>query len=160
MRVLAGTHRVNRPPNAGGRVMVNTTRQARRLAIVASLLLGSGCSLLQNVTAPAIGGTTEAFVGRLTQQGSSTFTFTVTQPGPVTVTLSTMSPATTLGVGLGVGTPTGTAGCALTTSTANAVSGSAAAISLNGEPGALCVTIYDVGNLTGESLFTVAVTHL
>jgi hypothetical protein len=47
----------------------------------------------------------------------------------------------------------------MSSSTSTAVAGSAPQISVTENPGTYCVDVYDVGNLTAASTFTVAITH-
>jgi hypothetical protein len=137
----------------------------RRLGIV--LVAGvavacAACNLLNDVFSPSSSTsssttTPDTFNGTLSVQGSNLFTFTVAQAGTVSVTLSTLSAS--VAVGLGIGTPSGTASCTLTTSNASAVAGSTAQIVVTENPGSYCVSIYDVGKLTGPATFTVSVAH-
>ena len=90
-------------------------------------------------------------------QGTSRTTFTTTQAGTVNVTLATMSPS--VAMGLGIGTPNGTTACTLTSSNTSAMAGSSPQLTVTEQPGSYCVSVYDVGNLTGVATFTVTVAH-
>ena len=59
-------------------------------------------------------------------------------------------------VGLGIGTASATGTCAAIQSV-NTGPGTAAQLIGTGLPGTLCVTISDVGNLTGPALYTITV---
>jgi hypothetical protein len=131
------------------------------LTCLASVLVAAGCGLLEESSTSPTPTTppTEAFSGTLAVQGSSMFTFTVTQAGTVSVTLASLSPSSTVAVGLGIGTPSGTSSCTLTSSTPNAIAGSTAQLTVTANSGAWCVKVYDVGNLTAASTFTINVFH-
>jgi hypothetical protein len=141
-------------------------RERTSVAIVAalSLLPSAGCSLLNDTTSPSpissSTNTTVTFTGTLapgSAQGSNSSNFTVSQAGTVSVTLSSLS--ATMGVGLGIGVPSGTTACTLTSSISTAVAGSTPQIVVTENPGAYCVSIYDVGNLTSAATFSITVVH-
>jgi hypothetical protein len=97
-----------------------------------------------------------SFSGTLQVQGRDTYTFTVTQSGYVEATLVGLGAAAGTTVGFGIGTANGTAVCAVGQSVTTA-SGTAAQLVGTGLPGALCVTIFDVGNLTAPAVYTITV---
>ena len=80
-----------------------------------------------------------------------------TATGTVSVTLATMSPSVVMG--LGIGTPNGTTSCTLTSSTPSATAGSTPQLTVTEQAGSYCISVYDVGNLTGTGTFTVTVSH-
>ncbi len=127
---------------------------------IAAAVTGGGCNLLSDLTSPSSPTTptasTETFSGTVAVQGTSRSTFTTTQAGTVNVTLATMSPG--VAMGLGIGTPNGTTACTLTSST-SALAGSTPQLTVTEQPGSYCVSVYDVGNLTGNATFTVTVAH-
>jgi hypothetical protein len=136
---------------------MRVTRAAVLLTLAVST---SACGLPPGSTSPTTTatGTTEMFSGSLAQQSSRIYTFTVTQAGAVSVTLASLSPAAAA-VGLGIGTPNGTTSCTLTSSNPTAMAGSTPQITVTENPGSYCVEIYDVGNLTGASTFSVTIVH-
>jgi hypothetical protein len=95
------------------------------------------------------------FSGTLQPQGRDTHTFTVAQEGYVEVTLLGLGAAAGTAVGLGIGTP-GVAECVVIRSVTT-VAGTAAQIVGTGLPGTLCVTIFDVGNLTAPAIYSITV---
>ena len=148
---------------------MSTSRRARRgsgrrfvvaLAIV-SAVTGSGCHLFNSddsPSSPTPATSTETFGGTIAQGANRpTFTVTVAQTDPVTVTLATMSPS--VAMGLGIGTASGTTGCTLTTSNTSVLAGSAPQLTVTEPAGTYCISLYDVGNLTGTATFTVTVSH-
>jgi len=100
---------------------------------------------------------TETFGGTVGVQGSSRSTFAVAQQGTVTVTLSALSPS--VAMGLGIGTPNGSTACAMTSSTTTALPGSTPQLTVTEPPGNYCVSVYDVGNVTGTVTYSVIVAH-
>jgi hypothetical protein len=106
---------------------------------------------------PSATTVTETFGSTLAVQGTAAGAFTVTKAGTVSVTLTAMASAAEVGLGLGIPRSDG-AGCLLYTSL-NTVAGATAQITSSAEPGVYCVKIYDVGNLTGATAFSVSVAH-
>jgi hypothetical protein len=123
-------------------------------------MIAAGCGLPESSTSPTTTTPpTETFSGTLAVQGSNVFTFTVTQAGTVSVTLASLTPSSTGGVGLGIGTPSGTTACTLTSSTPNAIAASTAQITITQNPGTSCVKVFDTGNVTTASTFTINIVH-
>jgi hypothetical protein len=119
-----------------------------------------GCNLLNDSSSPSTPSpatSTETFGGTVGVQGSSRSTFNVAQQGTVTVTLSSLSPS--VAMGLGIGTPNGTTACAMTSSTTSALAGSTPQLTVTEPPGSYCVSVYDVGNVTGTVTYSVMVAH-
>jgi hypothetical protein len=101
------------------------------------------------------------FNGTLQPGGNDSYPFAVTQSGDVQVTLigaalvdATSSNALT--VGLGIGSSSSGGSCVLTYSV-NTTAGTKAQIIGTGQIGSLCVSIFDVGNLTGPAIYTITV---
>jgi hypothetical protein len=137
---------------------------ARRLGVALAIVgavIGGGCNLFKNSDSPSSptpDTSTEKFSGTIVQGANRpTFTVTVTQTGPVLVTLTTMAPSVAMGVG--IGTAGGTTGCALTSSNTSALAGSTPQLTVTEPAGTYCISLYDVGNLTGTATFTVTVSH-
>jgi hypothetical protein len=129
--------------------------------LLALAVTASACGLPAGSTTPTTTstGTTETFSGSLLPQGSDVYTFTVSQAGTVSITLASLSPSATVAVGLGLGTPSGTTSCTLSSSNPTAMAGSAPQITVTENPGSYCVEIYDVGNLTSTSIFSITIVH-
>ena len=130
------------------------------IALVGLAVLCAGCNLLPGSTSPTTPTTTtETFSGTLSAQTSSFYAFTVAAAGTVSITLTTLSPTATVPVGLGIGTPSGTTSCTLSSFTSSAVAGSTPQITVTENPGTYCAQIYDVGNITTPSTFSITIVH-
>jgi hypothetical protein len=102
--------------------------------------------------------------GTLQPQGTDVYLFSVGQAGYVEVTLLAIGPPPTVSVGLGIGRLDDTGTCAVIpipgVNPVIAQAGPAAQVA--GQVtnfGTFCVTIYDVGNLSGPTLYTMTVAH-
>ena len=100
---------------------------------------------------------TEAFASTLALQGTASRAFTVAKAGTVSITLASLASAAEVGLGLGIPRSDGT-GCLLYTSL-NTVAGATAQITSSAEAGPYCVKLYDEGNLTGATIFSVTIAH-
>ena len=110
--------------------------------------------LTRPTTAPA---KVVSFSGTLQPQGTpDVYTFTVTQDGTVEATLLGLGAPVETSVGFGLGTPSAVGTCSVLKSVTTGA-GTSAQIVGTGLAGTLCVTIFDVGNLTGPTLYTVTV---
>jgi hypothetical protein len=107
-----------------------------------------------NTSAAAV---TETFASTLAVQGAASGAFTVAKAGTISITLATLGSAAEVGLGLGIPRSDGS-GCLLYTSL-NTVAGATAQITSSAEAGFYCVTIYDVGNLTRATPFSVTIAH-
>jgi hypothetical protein len=135
---------------------------AAAIAYLCIVVLESGCGFFSSdTTSPsAVATVTETFSGMLAAQVSSVFVFSVTNSGPIAVTLAALGPTTTVPVGLGIGTSTiGATTCTPTSSTPTAIAGSSPQITIDGQPGAYCVDIHNVGSVTTASTFTITIVH-
>jgi hypothetical protein len=129
----------------------------RRAVWLLSALLALGLSSGCNSTAgPDATRMTETFNGELGAGGSGTHAFNVSQAGNLDATLTSLSPQSSITVGFGVGQVT-TSGCALISVTESGRVGSDLTGPVN--PGAYCVTIYDVGNVQGSVSYTLTIVH-
>jgi hypothetical protein len=132
----------------------------KAIALVGLAILCAGCNLLPGSTSPTTPTTTtETFSGTLTAQSSSFYAFTVSTAETVSITLTTLSPTATIAVGLGIGTPNGTTSCTLSSFTSSAVAASTPQITVTENAGSYCAQIYDVGNVTTPSAFTISIVH-
>jgi len=128
--------------------------------LLSAVMTGAGCNLLNDITSPSSttpATNSETFGSSVGVQGSSRYTFTTTQSGTVSLTLSALS--SNVAVGLGIGTPSGTTACTLTSSNSSALVSTTPQITVTEPAGSYCVSVYDVGNLTTVTTFTVLVVH-
>ncbi len=128
---------------------MRTTSRAhvKAMAVLGLAMLCAACNLLPGSDSPTTTTTmTDTWSNTLAVKGASFYTFTVASAG-------------TAAVGLGVGTPNASSGCALTSSTTSAVASSTPQISVTENPGSYCIQIFDVGNLTAPSTFTISIAH-
>ena len=122
--------------------------------IVFALLL-AGCGH-DSTTAPSA-TVTDTFASVLSVRGSSAREFILLKAGTVTVSIDAMNPVYV--VGLGLGSPDATkAGCS-TTMTIETAGGTTDELSTTLNPGTYCVKVYDVGNLTQATSFTISIVH-
>jgi hypothetical protein len=100
---------------------------------------------------------TETFTSTLVPGLTVTHAFTTSSGGAVNITITSIAPVSTIQVGLGVGVWDGTT-CAIALSTNQARQGETyqAVASL---AGSYCIAISDVGNVVGESTYSVDVVH-
>jgi hypothetical protein len=134
-------------------------RLTRAAVLLTLAVSNSVCGLPPGSASPTTAsGTTETFSGALGQQDTKLHTFTVSKAGTVSITLTSLSPAT-VAVGLGIGTPNGMTSCTLISTNPAAMAGTAPQITVTENPGNYCVDIYDVGNLTGASTFSITIVH-
>ena len=126
--------------------------------VIGAAVSAGGCNLFNNVDSPSsTTPTPDMFAGTVGVHGSALSNFTVAQTGTVSVTLAAMSPS--VAMGLGIGTPNGTTSCTLTSSNTSALPGSTPQLTVTEPAGSYCISVYDVGNLTGTASFTVTVSH-
>jgi hypothetical protein len=143
-------------------------------AMVAALTIAIGCdekptspdtttSSTTSTTSTTTSLSSVVFEGVLTMNGSAFYSFTAAQAGVVSATLSSLvlvghRDAFTAPVRIGVGTPKGE-GCALTQS----MDAAPALVTQLTAPltttGIYCVSITDVGTLTGDALFSIRFSH-
>jgi hypothetical protein len=140
--------------------LIRMRQTLRRGFVFVALLFIAACDqagtmteLPRPTTAPA---KVVSFTGTLQPQGRDSYTFTVAQDGYVQATLVGLGAQTGTTVGLGIGTASATATCSVIQSVTTAA-GPAAQLIGTGLAGTLCVTIFDVGNLTAPTLYTITV---
>ena len=122
---------------------------------VGLLLLLSACGGGSSTTTPSAVASTQVFSGTLQPGGSASFNFTVGVESTATLAITALAPQSSVTMGLGVGQFTTT--CTLFSAVENAKVGSTYPVDLT--PGAYCVQIYDLGNLTAPNTYTLSVTH-
>jgi hypothetical protein len=96
------------------------------------------------------------YTGTLEPMATNFYAITVTNPGYVEATLIGLGGPPAMTVGLGIGNLSASGTCALIYSVTT-TAGTAAQVVGTGLSGTLCVTIYDVGNLTAPTLYTITV---
>jgi hypothetical protein len=114
---------------------------------------GSTTPITRPTTPPS---TILTYSGTLLPQSTSSYPITVVQPGFVEATLVGLGAPPTTTVGLGIGNLSASGTCSLIYSV-NTAAGTAAQVVGTGVSGTLCVEIFDVGNLTGPTLYTITV---
>jgi hypothetical protein len=133
--------------------------------LVIVLSAGISCTdqpATQSMTRPDAAPTTLlTYSGTLEPQGINSYSFTVSQAGEVLVTLLgvelvSAGQGANLTVGLSIGAPS-SGGTCLAIQSVEAQGGSRAQITGTGLAGTLCVSIFDVGNLTGPANYTITV---
>jgi hypothetical protein len=122
------------------------------LGVLVSAALLGGCSN----PAGSSNTVTDTFNGTLSATGFDSHSFVVNGSGEVDATLTSLSPQTTITVGFGLGQP-GATGCSLFSYTESARVGSVLSGTIGS--GSYCVTVYDVGNVSGAESYTVTVAH-
>jgi hypothetical protein len=108
-------------------------------------------------TPPAPVTITDTFSGTITRNGAATHSFLATTVGTVTATLTSISPDPEMIVGFGVGTWNGSV-CNVVLARDRAVQTTVIYGNVNAA-GELCVRIYDVGNVTDPTDYSVSVVH-
>jgi hypothetical protein len=124
-------------------------------------LAGAGCDDDDNTptTPPAATTASVTWTTALATDGASSRSFRTTRTGTVSVTLQTLGGSTTLRAGLGVGIPLADgSGCVLSRSV-ETVAGTTAQLELDVDPGDYCVQVYDLGDLTAPTPFTVILAY-
>jgi hypothetical protein len=129
-------------------------------ALVLSLALAAAaCSSDTEVPpAPTVvpASITDTLSGTLSVGGTSAQPFTVVQTGRLTITLNSVTPAAA--VGIGIGSPSA-GGCALVSTQSPVSPGSSIVMSGIALAGNLCVSIYDIGQLTNSVTYTLTIFH-
>jgi hypothetical protein len=137
-------------------------RRLTGVALVLALALGAaGCDSDEpptstTPTTPTV-PVTETFGGSLNTNGGLSFSFQATAAGVVTATLKTVSPDNAIEIGLALGTWNGVT-CQIVLANDKAKQ----AITVTGNvstAGALCVRVYDVGQVTQLTTVEVVVVH-
>lgn len=139
--------------------MPRLSAAALSLVLLASLAAW-GCgddSSPTSPTGPDPVYTTDTYTGTLNAGETGTHPFTARTGGSITITLTALSPNSTMLMGIGLGTWNGMA-CNVTLATSAATQGSAFNASAT-SAGNYCVTIYDIGNITEATNYTVTLTH-
>ena len=141
--------------------MIRVTRILFLYCIGVLFLLTAGCSQPETsvpIPAPSPPVALVPLTGTLQPQGTNTYQFTLAQTGYVEVTLIGIGPPPTVTVGLGIGAPSATEVCSVIYKVTTQA-GPTAQIVGTGLAGSICVTISDVGNLSGPVIYTMTVAH-
>ena len=132
----------------------------RRGGVVVALLFTAACDqagtmteLPRPTTPPS---KVVSFSGTLQPKATDSYTFTVAQDGYVEATLVGLGAQAGTSVGFGIGTASTFSTCSVIQSVTT-TAGTAAQLVGTGLAGTLCVTIFDVGNLTEPALYTITV---
>lgn len=136
-------------------------KQAGALAVaVAVASLAAACTDPAAPGAPSVATPTitDTFTGTLTIGGANIHPFTVNQVGGLKVTL--VSEDTSVAVLVSVGTPSAATGQCVPLGSATTAAGSTPQLSGSATTtGQFCVSIADIGNLTGPVVYTINVLH-
>jgi hypothetical protein len=108
-------------------------------------------------TAPTPNYVTSTFEGTLTVNGAQTFSFPAVTAGTVKSTLTSLGPDSGLEIGMSLGTWSGSV-CTLVV-TDDSVAQGATVTATSSAGGALCVRVYDVGQLVAPLPFLLTVVH-
>jgi hypothetical protein len=113
----------------------------------------------QETAATSAGEQTETFASNLTVLGAASRTFSVSQSGTATITLQNLGNSSTLRAGIGVGIPKEDgSGCILTTSL-QTTAGSTPLVTSAIDPGTYCIRIFDLGQFTDTTSFSITLKH-
>ena len=141
---------------------MNAFAAAKLSALTAVLIASAACGSTPTPTqpdAPVYELKTETFSGNVKVGGTVAFPFTVVNPGQIQVAITALAPTSTLtmGIGLGFWDPA-TLTCPQQASNPSATLGVAYGAN-PGSAGEYCVAIFDVGNVSVSSDFTLTVLH-
>lgn len=131
-----------------------------RLLLATLLAVSAAACSDDPITAPTPGPpVTDTFTGTLTTNGAVTHPFDATSAGTITATLTSVAPDSAQKVGLSLGTWNGTVCHAILTNDQ-----ATQAFALTGTTtsrAALCVRLYDAGNIPSDTevTYTVTVVH-
>lgn len=119
------------------------------------------CNTAASPTAPSTPVTPVAVVWetQLYPGAAASRSFIAASSGAVSVTLSDVRPDPRASIGMGVGIPRADGGGCLMSHSVHATSGGDPQLTVDIEPGTYCVRVYDVGALTGEVFFSIALSH-
>jgi hypothetical protein len=115
---------------------------------------GTSTELTRPTTPPV---SLSQFTGTLQVGATDSFNFNVAQDGYVQVTLLGLGAPANTRVDLAIGTPDLSGVCSTPIQTVTTGAGPSAQIIGTALAGKLCVSIKDVGNLTGPSIYTITV---
>jgi len=132
-----------------------------RLMIVALAVTAGACSGLidEFPTTPDPVFTTETFTGTLTVNGSATHPVFTSATGTVVATLTALGETPPERVGFSMGTLSISGVCNVVLRNDSAAVNTTLTGTVSTLAGALCVSIYDVGRLTGPVDYTFTVSH-
>ena len=129
--------------------------------LLATLVAASAAACSEDtITAPTPAPiVTDTFTGTLTPNGAVTHPFNTAAAGTIKATLTTVAPDSTLKVGISLGTWNGTACQAVIAN--DAALQAAILTGTTTTRAALCVRLYDVGNLPADTevTYSVSVEH-
>lgn len=127
------------------------------LVLLAGLAIGCEETPTEPTT-PVTSPVTETFSSLLSPLGAATRTILVPDRGTVRVTLTSTTPAgLTLGLGIGIPNPSLTGPRCAFTVTAVATAGASPPLSVVADAGDVCVSVFDLGTLSGQIGFTLTI---
>ena len=129
----------------------------RRLFVifVAAALAGAGCGSSPTTPTTPVSPVTETFSSIVYPQGTASQQFVAAKAGTVTLTLGALASPGPVGLGIGITQQTGL-GCFLST-IVQATADTLAQITAPVDAGSYCVKVFDVGNLTVPTAFSVTI---
>ena len=132
-----------------------------RVGAIATVAAACGSSTIAPTTPPVRPAViTQTFSGTLAVQGASSHNFIVIVTGKIAVTLTSVGPPS-VPIGVGLGVPSGLQ-CVLSFGQGSAATvepGPSPQINGTALAGTFCVEVYDVGNLTAPTAYSVTVDH-
>ena len=142
-------------------VSVVNRRTIGGLLLACMCTFAAGCDDDPIITTPTPPNpVTDTFQGQLTPNGAVTHSFNALTAGAVTVTLKTIGADNTAVVGLLIGNWNSTASTCSAVLANDVATGGSVLQGTMSNSGALCVRIYDVGNLTAPTTaYSIEVVH-
>jgi hypothetical protein len=132
-------------------------RRALPLVALAAMALGGCETTTQPPPPPPVDPKTVSFSGTLVVSGAAVHRFTPTQIGEINVTLKVLAPVSTVTIGMGLGVWTGTS-CTIHIADDQAILNELLIGTTTGEA-EFCARLYDVGQLTAPTDYTIEVRH-
>ena len=137
--------------------MPRRLRHALPLLALAAMAVGGCETTTSPPPPPAVDPVTKTFSGTLAVNGAAVHTFTPTEIGEINVTLKVLDPVSTVTIGMGLGVWTGTS-CTIHIADDQAILNELLIGTATGE-GEFCARLYDVGQLTAPTDYTIEVRH-
>ena len=136
-------------------------RPIRTVLVLAGSLSLAACtgdsSTATSPTTTVAAPTTMTFASHLAPAGSVSRAFTTSTAGTISVTLSAFGTASEP-VGIGIGVPLGSSPCSLARSVVARASSTPQIVEA-ADAGSYCVQLFDLGELRGETPFSVTIQH-
>ena len=129
------------------------------VAFLGSIACGAKTPTEPTPPAPVFEHKTETFAGSVATGGSKAFPFTVVNPGTIQVGITALAPTSTLVMGLSLGYWEAATLTCVEQQTTELATINVFFAATPSSPGEYCVGIFDTGNVTVASDFTLSVTH-